>query len=227
MKPETSMMNELKCPFNHELLSSYASGNGSAQDRIVVERHLGNCSHCRREVLELEKCWWALDVWRDEDISVTPRFDVLKNRIQACRQPISLAARIKPYWHQANRMLSKSSKFAAAAAVAMIMTVAVLYGGQSDRANSLANQRLAESDQPNAGQSQPKLVEFVADPVGDALANAKKYDGLQSYVAMGDRENEMRTEGGFTPRRIVPANNNVIAVSYQPTAMSSGVYLGQ
>lgn len=222
------MMNELKCPFNHELLSSYASGNGSAQDRIVVERHLANCAHCRREVLELEKSWWALDVWRDEDISVTPRFDVLKNRIQANRQPISFAARMKPYWHQANRMLSKSSKFAAAAAVAMIMTVAVMHGGQSDITDSPANQRLAATDQPNAEQSQPKLVEFIADPVGDALeANTKRQGGMQSYVAMGDQENAIQPEVGFTPRRIVPASNNVIAVSYQPTAMGSGVYLGQ
>ncbi|MDP8246323.1 MAG: zf-HC2 domain-containing protein [Candidatus Hinthialibacter antarcticus] len=219
-------MTNLKCPFNHELLSAYASGNGSAQDRGVVERHLANCGHCRREVLELEKSWWALDVWRDEDIAVQPRFDVLKNRIQANRQPVSLMQRAKPYWHQANRTLAKSSKFAAAAAVAMVMVVAAFQGGQSTM-NSPANSRLADADQSTNEPTQARLVEFAASPIDDALqSNTRDLERLQTFVALGDRDNETRTEGGFTPRRVVPTND-VVAISYQPTAMANGVYLGQ
>lgn len=223
-------MTNLKCPFNHELLSTYASGNGSAQDRSVVERHLANCGHCRREVLELEKSWWALDVWRDEDIPVHPRFDVLKNRIQASREPISLVQRAKPYWHQASRVLTKSSKFAAAAAVAAFMMVAAFHGGQSTMTNPGVNSRLAVDDESKM-QSAPKLVEFApqaSDPLEASLRkNAEDLERLQTFVAFGDRNQGIRTEGGFTPRRVVPANNDVVAISYHPTALNDGVYLGQ
>ncbi len=219
-------MTNLKCPFNHELLSTYASGNGSPQDRSVVERHLANCVHCRKEVLELEKSWWALDVWRDQDISVHPRFDLLKSRIETSYEPVSLIQRAKPYVHQANQWFAKSSKFAAAAALAAFMAAAVFQGGQSTGSNPGMAAQLADAKKPFV-QTGPKLVEF-ADPIDDALKeNLDDVERLQTFVAFGDRSRELASLDGYTPRSVVPASNNMVTITFQPSAMSDGVYLGQ
>ena len=53
-------MSTQKCPFNHEKLAAYASGNIDPKDRSTVERHLAQCSICRKEVQILEQTWWRL-----------------------------------------------------------------------------------------------------------------------------------------------------------------------
>ena len=61
-----SEMNMHTCLFNHERLVDYVSGNCTPEERLAAERHLAHCPECRREILELEKTWWALDVWQEE-----------------------------------------------------------------------------------------------------------------------------------------------------------------
>ncbi|HOJ60078.1 MAG TPA: zf-HC2 domain-containing protein [bacterium] len=78
-----SEMNTHVCPFNHELLAGYVSGNCTPEERLVAERHLAQCPQCRREVLELEKTWWALDVWQEDHIPVKPRLNDLHMRLAA------------------------------------------------------------------------------------------------------------------------------------------------
>ncbi|RJP25321.1 MAG: hypothetical protein C4527_17375, partial [Candidatus Omnitrophota bacterium] len=74
-------MSNRECPFHHELLASYSTGNATLQERATVERHLAQCEFCRREVVELEKAWWSLDVWQDEVQHAPLRFNELKLRL--------------------------------------------------------------------------------------------------------------------------------------------------
>jgi len=69
------------CPFNHELLTAYATGNVEAHERAVVERHLAQCPVCRREVVLLEKTWWVLDSWQEDLRNPAPRVDDLRMKI--------------------------------------------------------------------------------------------------------------------------------------------------
>lgn len=73
--------------FNHELLVEYASGNHDPNLRSVVERHLATCLQCRREVVELEQTWWALDTWNLESQPAEPRLNDLQLRIAALDEP--------------------------------------------------------------------------------------------------------------------------------------------
>lgn len=72
-----------KCMFNHELLVSYSTGNSDPEVRTTVERHLAKCHHCREEVVELEKAWWALNTWDDELQPAQPRLNDLRARLTA------------------------------------------------------------------------------------------------------------------------------------------------
>ncbi|MFB3785721.1 MAG: zf-HC2 domain-containing protein [bacterium] len=78
-----SEMNTHVCLFNQELLVDYVSGNCAPDERLAAERHLAQCAECRREVLELEKTWWALDVWQEEKTPGAPRLNDLRLRLAA------------------------------------------------------------------------------------------------------------------------------------------------
>ena len=76
-----SEMNTHTCLFNHERLVDYVSGNCTPEERLAAERHLAHCPECRREILELEKTWWALDVWQEEKTPPAPRLNDLRLRL--------------------------------------------------------------------------------------------------------------------------------------------------
>lgn len=76
-----SEMNMHTCLFNHERLVDYVSGNCTPEERLAAERHLAHCPECRREILELEKTWWALDVWQEEKTPPAPRLNDLRLRL--------------------------------------------------------------------------------------------------------------------------------------------------
>ena len=87
-------MNTQKCPFNHEKLAAYASGNIDPKDRVTVERHLAQCAICRKEVRILEQTWWTLDTWSFETETIQPRLDDLKRRIALSKQTKSFWSRV-------------------------------------------------------------------------------------------------------------------------------------
>lgn len=75
-----------QCPFNHEKLVGYASGNLDPKDRVVVERHLAQCPVCRQEVRILEQTWWTLDVWEFEADYGQPKLGDFKRRVAETKQ---------------------------------------------------------------------------------------------------------------------------------------------
>ncbi len=81
--------------FNHELLVSYASGSANPDERLTAERHLAGCAECRREVVELESVWWALDTWQMENVTTKPRLGDLRRRLAETKQVQPLWTRIR------------------------------------------------------------------------------------------------------------------------------------
>lgn len=220
-------MKHLKCPFNHELLSAFATGNCEPKERLVVEKHLASCRHCRQEVKALEAAWWSLDTWRDESITVQPRFNELRCRIKARPEPITLRDRMKPYLRQAGAGWRHASKFAAAAAIAAIMTAAVFQTSETG-APSGSSSPASSATLANVLQQPLESELLYVTPMSDAErlregAERASSDAvrLQRMVAFNP------DQPGYKPTSVLPPNPELSMTSLRPSAMNDGFYLGQ
>ena len=111
------------CMFNHELLVSYASGSATPDERSTVERHLAGCAECRREIVELESVWWALDTWQMENVTTKPRLADLRRRLVETKQ-------VQPLWTRIRERFTLnvfSVRPLPAAAMAVIACMLLLY----------------------------------------------------------------------------------------------------
>ena len=90
------------CMFNLELLVAYSTGNVDSKERSIVEQHLAQCPHCRKEIRLLEESWWALDVWNEEPPSFEPRHGLEDphRRIAASEAQQPPVARWHDFFHQ-------------------------------------------------------------------------------------------------------------------------------
>ncbi|MBI1387927.1 MAG: hypothetical protein GC154_05720 [bacterium] len=221
------------CPFNDELLVSYASGNCDAQERAQVERHVASCGECRREIVELEKAWWSLDTWNDENIPVQPRFNELLCRIQTKAQPISLRERMIPYWRQARQAMTHAPKFAAAATIGCMLLLAASQSVMDPAGASspvVQPQYVSNTDSAQLIASSTESLNPLLPSVksGDQYKEAaRELLRLQDMVALNE-SGMTRVRAGWTPRSVVPANNDMVAVSVRPSvAHDAAVYLGE
>lgn len=69
------------CDYHDELLTVYATGNASQEERQRVEKWLSQCPDCQRKVMELEQTWWALDVWEEDQRQVPLRINNFHARL--------------------------------------------------------------------------------------------------------------------------------------------------
>lgn len=204
-----------KCMFNHELLVSYSTGNADPAVRNIVERHLAKCSHCRDEVVELEKAWWALNSLDDEIESVIPQPKVndLRARLDAINEPAptflkQTKTQARYYWNRYGN--TQASKFALAAFVSVFAIIPWMQVNQNNTA-------------PVQTASQPVLAQPVDLEAGfqDALS-AGKEDRRMPELSIVLRENRAEQVGMLEPsRRVAPGFRleepiRPVAASYQP-----------
>jgi anti-sigma factor RsiW len=166
-------MSVQKCPFNHEKLVAYSSGNLQTKERVLVERHLAQCSICRMEVRNLEQIWWSLDVWDFEPQHSQPRLKDLHRRIAATKQS-------KPFWlHYSENVMGWFTSVRPVPALAMATILSALFMLPVLQ-SSLFNQ---VSDQPpvfaNQGDNTPEsatVAEAASNPetVSDDEHKAKR-----------------------------------------------------
>lgn len=82
-----------------EMLTVYASGNSSQQERQRVEKLLSQCADCRHKVMELEQTWWALDVWEEDERQVPLRLNNFRTRLAEVKSE-------QPAWKRAYEQVS-------------------------------------------------------------------------------------------------------------------------
>lgn len=191
------------CPFNHELLTAYASGNAAGSDeRKIVERHLAQCACCRREVARLEQIWWALDVWEEKETRVPLR-------LEGFRQRVSAAKRSEPWWSGAwNRVRGAFEPMRLAPAAAAALALGVLFSIP-----------VAQTLYPGAPVSQPAVADSEAE---DAAGREQRFEkALYAGRAEAERRNAAAARPlytGYTPNRdIIPSIEADANVNLSPS----------
>ncbi len=176
-------MSAQKCPFNHELLASYSSGNISLKDRTVVERHLATCELCRREVVELEKIWWSLDVWQDEVQHAPLRFNELKLRLEASQT-------VRQSWMQVLKSylpeFNKPFQWAPTAVLAGIVGVLILLPFM--RGTVVQEGSMAAGDDPKITVATDQEMEPSNSQLTDMRSEAEKERLFQEALQESEQE---------------------------------------
>lgn len=224
--------------FNHELLVDYASGNCNAQQRSLVEQHLADCAACRKEVMELEKTWWALDTWSLDPRKsgmhpIEPRFNDLCARIEALNEPpVSMHTRLKHALLAGWDRFNWQPNLAATAMIAALLFVPAytyLSGGlqhgnrvspdQLRQAESVPAQPVAENIVPVGAQTNATPL---PQPQPQRTAGMHRADGLTIQLS-----EVARTQGGWMPRANVSPVNVSDAVVLRPHAKLTQVSMSE
>ncbi|MEW6239061.1 MAG: zf-HC2 domain-containing protein [Candidatus Omnitrophota bacterium] len=234
-------MVERSCPYNHERLTSYASGNLSHAERSDVEHHLAICAECRQELNEFQKTWLALDLWQEESAPAAPCLQDLRFRIAAAKQSQSSWNKVR----NSLRLPQGLFRLAPAMTLAGVMGAVFLYPWvqqtqmavvQNDvpesrysselinmAAEALTRADIKQNDRQIAQNNENALSETdLEDQFNDAL-NSRQYQQernrmLTSARPIGRLDTLSFTNVGYRPTAaIIPAHENSDAV--RPTAL--------
>ncbi len=187
------------CDYHDELLTVYASGHATQQERQRVEKLLAQCPDCRRKVMELEQTWWALDIWEEDERQVPlhlTRFRARFNEVKT-QQPVwqTVFEKAAFFFRPAQLVPAMSM-----AAVLIIASIVMLQPGMMPNTSSTDNSALKNIVSADTTQT-----------IATATATVSESGTLESrfdyYVALSRHEQSKRTQ-----RR----NSNIQTVGYIP-----------
>ncbi|MGI6455642.1 MAG: anti-sigma factor family protein [bacterium] len=223
------------CMFNLELLVAYSTGNVDSKERSIVEQHLAQCPHCRKEIRLLEESWWALDVWNEEPPSFEPRHGLedLHRRIAASEAQQPPVARWYDFFHQLKstvQVLTQSSVLRPALAMGLVVFISISY---------MADDQEEGNSAPKIAEKQPLMSKAEETPVAIEAGNLsyfmvresqtekaffsalqKSVQQRQEQEASIRQDSDARTvrfiQGGFCPSdNVVPSSQ--IDASVKPS----------
>ena len=213
-------MSKPECPFNHELLVAYATGNVELHDRTIVEQHLAQCPLCRQEVVQLEKTWWVLDVWQEDVHNVPLRLDDLRRRL-------AVSQKSNPFWLRLSDGIQYyffSIRLGPASAVAGILVAFLAYPWfhtiLSDHNPISPGSIVADKKGPDFAMNNPVPKAKNEDSVDERFQKALEQTerdkrNLESLTYFGKGGRLQLTKLGFIPNdNVISANDT--EVSNQP-----------
>lgn len=153
-----------------EMLTVYASGNSSQQDRQRVEKLLSQCADCRHKVMELEQTWWALDVWEEDERQVPLRLNNFRARLAEVKNE-------QPAWKRVYEQVSfffRPTQLMPVTGMAAVIIAAMVIMVQPNgfwSGSSVPNQTVAVENPP-LQQEQPDTVHttVVTNTVSSEMA---------------------------------------------------------
>lgn len=202
-----------------ELLTVYASGNSSQQDRQRVEKLLSQCPDCRRKVMELEQTWWALDVWEEDERRVPLRLNNFRARLAEVKNE-------QPLWKRAVEQVGfffRPAQLMPAMSMAAVIVAAMVIMYQPNgfwKTNAVpgattANANHSTTDDTQTGAHHNSMQTVIAtNPVSatqvqqDALSREDRFDlavrnsqvQSQANRFMQNRKQYLQT-AGFSPSK--------------------------
>jgi anti-sigma factor RsiW len=140
-----------------ELLTVYASGNSSQEERQRVEKLLAQCAGCRHKVMELEQTWWALDVWEEDERQVPLRLNNFRARLAEVKNE-------QPAWKRAYEQIAfffRPAQLMPAMSMAAVIIAAMVIMVQPNgfwQNNTDSNPILSQENSSNAADDSQALI---------------------------------------------------------------------
>lgn len=180
-------MSTPECPFNHELLAAYASGNADNRERVIVEQHLAQCPLCRAEVVELEKTWWVLNTWTDEVNTLTPPLNDLRRRLAA------LPPQRSPwyqFWLDLPTLFTPHRWVPVTVLSGLLLAVFLLPVMQSYLYKSNTNSEAAFQAKNTANKSVTEPEKKAAIPDPETIQEANREDRFAKALAQSEQDSK-------------------------------------
>lgn len=199
-----------------ELLTVYAAGNSTPQDRQRVEKLLSQCQDCRHKVMELEQTWWALDVWEQDERQVPLRLNNFRSRLAEVKNQQSSWKRV---FEQVSVFFRPAQLMPAMSMAAVIIVAAVMMyhpdntlinPQENNNTNNVqvTNQQVALDQKPKQIDTPPAQTVLVSYPsVEEKLSREEKFDlalrnnGSQKAQGYRTVRNQYVQTAGFSPSK--------------------------
>ncbi len=192
------------CSLVHDLLPAAVGGELESETEVVLERHLGECLFCRRELMALTDAQAALRTLREPECNVDDRFfaDLHRDIVGEVRRRTRVEADVRHLAkaRKGRRTLSRWSVVPVVGALAATLLVGFLLGGAMDRYRDGGSANTAVE-----GRS-VSTVSSLRDLVTDPQFTPFLLEAMRSYMESRTATHQIgQTAKGLVPLPVGPA----------------------